>query len=303
MLRYFLPRARREGVAEELRGWNWNQPPLSPIYECSLAVYEVANGYCDSARDLYWRRVERVKAAPNKAMVQGRLFHALVAGMMVETKRRIYKYGVDAYPEILREINELGLNELLDEKTKQAGKTLDEETRAQVLDKMKLLLAFERGRIVARMQEVLVKQPYIGVDSLAALTVPVVVEHKLDGSFLGLSAHLSTDAYQMGESMIVDLKFGEPRPFHRLATTGYALAMEAMYEFPVNVGCVVYVSFAGDRVRVQRDIHLINDELRQWFIEARDTKARLVAEELDPGMAKECQKDCPYAGRCKGGEA
>ncbi|MEW6425294.1 MAG: CRISPR-associated protein Cas4 [Bacillota bacterium] len=29
LLRGLLPRARETGVAEELRGWNWPQPPLA----------------------------------------------------------------------------------------------------------------------------------------------------------------------------------------------------------------------------------------------------------------------------------
>ncbi|RLC95739.1 MAG: type I-A CRISPR-associated protein Cas4/Csa1, partial [Chloroflexi bacterium] len=33
LLRRLLPQARDRGIAEELRGWNWDKPPLSPIYD------------------------------------------------------------------------------------------------------------------------------------------------------------------------------------------------------------------------------------------------------------------------------
>jgi CRISPR-associated protein Csa1 len=99
--------------------------------------------------------------------------------------------------------------------------------------------------------------------------------------------------------MVLDLRFDKPRDFHRLTTTGYALVMEALYEFPVNLGCVVYGEFGGDRLIVKKDIHIISDELRQWFIKTRDEKARLVAEEMDPGTG-DCYEGCPYWHVCYG---
>ncbi|KAB2952697.1 type I-A CRISPR-associated protein Cas4/Csa1 [Heliorestis acidaminivorans] len=299
LLRYYLPKARMEGVAEELRGWNWNQAPLSPVYDTTLGVYEVAGAYCDSARDLYLRRVEKIYQPPNEAMLRGKIFHAIVARIIVNTKKLIYLYGVSAHGKIIDELNKIQLTDVINESFQKSIEALTEKEQEEIRKKGNLLLEFERDRIKARLQETLVKQPYIGEDSLAALTVPIVVEHKLDGSFLGLSRHLSTDAFHSGESMIVDLKFGEPRKFHRLTTTGYALVMEAMYEYPVNVGCLVYVSFVNNRILIHRDIHIISDELRQWFIESRDEKARLIEEEIDPGRASACSHTCPYKGHCQ----
>jgi CRISPR-associated protein Csa1 len=92
--------------------------------------------------------------------------------------------------------------------------------------------------------------------------------------------------------MMVDIKFGKPQKFHRLATTGYALVMESIYEYPINVGCVVYVTFQGDNLSIERDFHVIDDELRQWFIEERDERMRIVEEEIDPGFAQSCPRTC-----------
>ena len=45
---------------------------------------------------------------------------------------------------------------------------------------------------------------YICVDSRVALTLSVVLEQKLDGSFMGLSSFLSADAFTFSEPMILD---------------------------------------------------------------------------------------------------
>ena len=84
--------------------------------------------------------------------------------------------------------------------------------------------------------------------------------------------------------------------------TGYALVLESLYERPVDVGCVVYARFVQGRVVIERDFHPIGDELRQWFIEERDEKARLVAEEIDPGLPSVCPKSCPFLRTCYSSE-
>ena len=44
--------------------------PLAPVCDLKLALYEVANSYCSSSRDLYLRRIDRIKTKPNPAMVR-----------------------------------------------------------------------------------------------------------------------------------------------------------------------------------------------------------------------------------------
>lgn len=295
LLRFYLPKARELGVAEELRGWCWHQPPLEPVYNVPLALFEVANRYCESSRDVYLRRVEKIKEKPNLAMIQGTIFHTAVADILVATKRAIYTYGVSSYQEIIAAIEShpsLNLARWEEE--------LSPEEIALCRNQVEIVTNFEKARVLARLQEVLIKQPYIGEDSLANLTVPIIIEQKLDGTFLGLSPFLSTDAFIFSEPMVLDLKFDKPRDFHRLTTTGYALVMESLYEFPVNLGCIVYVQFTQDRLLLKRDLHIISDELRQWFLEARDDKMRLVAEALDPGLASSCYETCPYYHVCFG---
>jgi CRISPR-associated protein Csa1 len=114
----------------------------------------------------------------------------------------------------------------------------------------------------------------------------------LDGSFLGLSRHLSTDLLNLGEPCILNIIFNdEKRDFHPLTLTGYALVLEAVYEFPVDVGVTVYANIQ-DRLHIQREFTTLGDELRMEFIEIRDEKQRMVADELDPGPCEGCEAWC-----------
>lgn len=294
LVRRLLPQAREQEVHPELRGWNWAEPPLAPVYQARLGLYEIAGQYCSTGRDVYLRRVERVQARPNPAMVEGLVLHQAAADLILAAKRVIYSAGVEGCREGLAALQQPAHSAL-----EEYGQGLSAEERENLREKIDILWDFEYHRIVARVDEVLARQPYVGVDSLVALALPVTVEQRLDGGFLGLSSHLSADAFVFSEPMMVDLKFGERRNFHRLSTTGYALVMESLWEFPVDVGCVVYVQFRGKRLLLERDFHLIDDELRQWFIEARDERMRLVEEEIDPGRADECYAECPYSAICE----
>lgn len=292
--RKLLPEARRRGVAEELRGWRWAEPPLLPVYAPPLAVYEVAGKYCASGRDVYLRRVERLSAPPNRGMVEGRTLHALVADLLVEAKRLIYQHG-SACVAALDGLREYPLPRV-------DALALEPGARRELEAKLQAVRAYEARRIVARVEEVLARQPRAGADALAVLALPVHTEVKLDGTYLGLSPHLSADGLMLAELLVADLKFGPREEFHRLTTAGYALVWESLYEVPVDVGCVVYVEVRAGRVSVERDYHPIDDELRQWFIEERDEKQRLVAEAIDPGLPARCPRTCPYWRVCHVGE-
>ncbi len=293
VLRKLVPEARREPVHEELRGWSWHQPPLAPIYDAPLGLWEVAGHYCRTGRDLFWRRVERRYAPPNAAMLAGRVLHEVVTGLILAAKRTIYAQGT-ACVQALAELAAPPLP-VID------MKKLSEPARVELAGQAELLAAFERRRIAGRVEDLLARQPHIGVDALAAWAVPVVVEQRLDGRFLGLSSHLSADAFAFGEPMIADLKFGARQDFHRLTATGYALVLESLNEMPIDIGCVVYPSFRHGSLRLERDFYRIDDELRQWFIEARDERMRLVEEGIDPGKPSECAKGCPYEAMCAQG--
>jgi len=291
LLKGYLPKSREQIIAEELRGWNWHQPPLEPVYEVNLPLYQVAGKYCPTGRDVYLNRVENRKSEANTAMKLGSMYHEFLVYILVRAKKLIYRYGSNT------EIIFQELKEVLSEFTERT--TVLQEKIPDVEERIEQLYNFEFYRITSRIQETLSRQPYIGEDSLVAQVVPIVLEQKLDGSFLGLSPNLSSDAYVFSEPMILDLKFGLRQNFHRLSTTGYALIMEAIYEYPINIGCIVYGQFKNERLYIQKDFHIINDELRQWFVEERDEKMRMVYNEIDPGISDSCYESCPYYSYCK----
>ncbi|MEW6522248.1 MAG: type I-A CRISPR-associated protein Cas4/Csa1 [Bacillota bacterium] len=289
LLRGLLPRARAAGVAEELRGWNWHQPPLEPVFDVRLAMYEAAGKYCPTGRDLYLRRVLKHRLEPNRAMAAGTIYHQTVARVITAAKSLIYQLGLADIDQLFARLRQPDLAHV-----QVVPDAAEHEPRCRAI------WDFEAARIIARIQEILAKQPYIGEDALVALAVPVVVEYKMDGTLLGLSRTLSTDACMLAEPVVTYLKFGQRHDFHRLTTAGYALVMESVFEHPVNLGCVVYCQFKGHRLLIERDFHIIDDELRQWFIEERDTKARMLFEEADPGRSENCSGQCPGYQLCMG---
>jgi len=294
VLRKLLPEARAAGVSEELRGWRWAEPPLNPIYAVKLGVYEVAGQYCGSGRDLYLRRVLGVREPANRAMSEGAALHNLVAAMMTAAKRAIYAAPEVAAGDIDGAACLQGLEVAL--ATDRFLTVVEAESELQT--KAGLLHRYEYRRIVERVESVLTSQRHIGADALAAAALPMTVEQRLNGRLLGLSEHLAADAYTYAEPMVVDIKFGGREEFHRLGTTGYALVLESLHEYPVNLGCIVYVEFRQGRLVIERDFHIIGDELRQQFIDDRDQRARLVEEEIDPGLPPQCYEGCPFWRHC-----
>jgi len=293
LLRRIMPQARQREIASELRGWNWDKPPLSPIYNVKLGVFEVANNYCVTNRDIYLRRVCKTKMAANRPMLEGGLLHEMICRMIVAVKRVIYLRGAGC----LKYLNTINKQEFM-VIPETAKSILSPEDISSIQAKMDILWEYEYHSIYNRMQHVLAVQPHIGPDALVALALPVTVEQKLNGTFLGLSPHLSVDAFVFSEPMVVDIKFGKKQRFHHLSVTGYAMVMESLYEYPINVGCIVYPSFDGDRLTIERDFCFIDDELRQWFIEERDERMRMVHEEIDPGLAQLCPENCSLWRQC-----
>jgi len=299
ILRGLVPRAREVGVAEDLRGWNWHQPPLEPIFDVRLGVAEIANRYCDTGRDVFWRRVMGKRGRPSPPILGGRYFHDVLVQVITRAKVLLYKGGVSGYRNALKDLAEPLLPPLpsLPDGDDQADGWVQ-----TLMDQGRELWEFEHQRISARVREVLARQPYIHIDALVHQALPVVVEQRLDGTFLGLSPQLATDALVLAEPVVMDLKFGDKRDFHRLSIAGYALVMEALFEYPVNIGCISYARYHQNRWLVERDAFIIDDELRQWFIEERDAKMRMVFDQIDPGLATGCVETCPYYSLCQNAE-
>jgi len=272
LLRGVIPRARRLGVDDTLRGWSWSAPPLLSPYEVPLGLSEVANAYCETGRDIYARRVLGIEPEPGEKMILGSALHGALRAWVVHAKSSLYQNGVEEIEEAVREIRAFPEPEL-------------PEARS--------LVAYETDAIEFRLREAMSQFPRIGTDALVAQVLPVTLGQMLDGAFLGLSRRLSTDLLNLGEPCVLDIIFNDrKRDFHPLTLAGYALVLEAVYEFPVDVGVTVYANFRGGRLRIEREFTVLGDELRMEFIEVRDEKQRMVADGLDPGPCEGCEEWC-----------
>lgn len=272
LLRGTIPRARKLGVDDILRGWSWSSPPLLSPYEVPLGLAEVANVYCESGRDVCARRVLGISPEPNEKMLLGGALHGALRGWIVHAKQALHNCGA-GYPEqAMREI---------------------EAFQEPDLPEARAIIRYEADALEFRLREALSQFPRIQTDALVAQVLPVTLGQMLDGSFLGLSKRLSTDLLNLGEPCILDIIFNDRRrDFHPLTLAGYALVLEAVYEFPVDVGVTVYANFKNDRLQIEREFTVLGDELRMEFIEVRDEKQRMVADELDPGLCKGCDAWC-----------
>ncbi|MER3452389.1 MAG: type I-A CRISPR-associated protein Cas4/Csa1 [Acidimicrobiia bacterium] len=279
LTRGMLPEARSLQVPEDLRGWSWSRPPLEPAYPVRLAVHEIAAQYCETARDLYLRRVAGLRSGPSDEMRRGSELHRVISAAFTTAKARLYA-AEKAAPAVLR-----GLAE-------KVSPGVDEGSEARTLAR------HIEDAIVADVAATLSAQPRIESDALVARVVPAVFDVRLDGGVFGLSRHLIADAIAVPWPVVIDFKFGPLRKFHRLATAGYGLAFEATYEVPVNAGVTIAIEFADGRVVVTKDFHVLDADLRQWFIESRDERARLVYHERDPGLADHHPSSCPFLAAC-----
>jgi CRISPR-associated protein Csa1 len=145
------------------------------------------------------------------------------------------------------------------------------------------------------------EQPYASQRDTLATAVPFLINHKISGALLGLSGILGVDCYDYLRSTIYDVKVANDRKdWYRLYPTGYALVVESIYEIPVDIGGVVHASFKYDKLIVERELFVINDDLRQWWIEERDSKLEIIAQKKDPGVPANCIESCIYRDECTG---
>ncbi|MBD3408049.1 MAG: type I-A CRISPR-associated protein Cas4/Csa1 [Candidatus Lokiarchaeota archaeon] len=302
LLRRYRRRSREIVVDERFRGWAWEIPPLDPPYDYQLPLSVIASRYCESMRDIYLSYVEKVKRKTTAKMIAGGLYHWTVSTLIEHAKKALYSKGFTSG-------NELGIH-LTQLRDQVIQSKLDSTNPPQIRDRggawnprliqknMNWLWDFEINQIVAAVETVKSTQPYIGLDALVSSAIPVVVEQRLDGRNLGLSGHLSADAFGV-EGVVLDIKTGEKRYFHRIAVTGYALVIESIHEYPVDIGCIVYCWF-GDKLppRIKYDVYTIDEPLRQEFIELRDQAMKIIEDYRDPGLPRKCYEDCPFWDDC-----
>jgi len=304
ILRYHGYRSQPR-VSWRLRGWRYRERPVRPAVSGFLSVSTVASDFCPTARDVYLRYVEGFEAPPSAPMIRGTLYHGTMEAVVISAKRLVYS-GITPDLDFGRALSD------------QAGAAIDEliagerdlieragvgpEELEQVHQNMLKLWRLEACQISAAVASMLSSAPRINPDSLVAHAIPLTIEHRIDGSRVGLSRGLSIDAFQALRPMIMEMKTGREQEFHRLTLAGYALAFESAFGRAVNFGMLAYVRFLEDRPvpYVMRRVYPIDDRLRLQFLHMRDRKLEIIGQQRDPGLPRRCPSACSYFEICRG---
>jgi len=267
--------SRSDPVDEELRGWNWDKPPLKPRAYLELGVSEIASKYCETRRDLWLKRKLSVKPEIPEQVIRGRIVHEAVS-LAISEAYKLVALGWDPW----------SIYEAVREKWRSlvAGESRDQARLCERVYKYTLI-------------SILGEVSYEDL-TRGARTPPVAItEFKVDGSNLGLSSSLSIDVVTEG-SVIVDFKYGSSREFHKLSLVGYALALEAEYEIPHDYGLLVYINESNSKVKITTKPIYINSHLRKWFIAERDSIIDMLLENREPPVDAQCYTGCPYYKVC-----
>lgn len=248
-----------------MRGWSWDRPPVRPRAYLGLGVSDVAYRYCPTRRDVYLRRMGASGEAAGPVL-NGTLVHLVFHAAAEDVRRELVlgRSGWEAYERVAsrarRRLASLGV---------QLG------SGAWLLDLYKRL----------------------ALCWCAEEWTGPIAEYRVDGSPLGLSKNLRVDGLlELG--VVVELKFGKPHDFHKLALAGYALALEAEMEVPVDYGLLVYVAQAGRAARVHWEPVYVSPRLRGEFLEMRDDLVDLLLSGREPAKPLSCPEFCPYKGAC-----
>jgi len=273
--------AKQDPVDDELRGWNWDRPPVKPRAYFGLGVSEVSSKYCPTRRDVWLRRV--VKAKPDYGSAPqlrfGKVVHQIIHWVFTESRKMLtlgYP-GWIVYEEL-------------------SSKTID-LLRELGVGGEKWAIDFYKTVLLAIASEAEEAQAING--SIPAIGwTPWVTECKVDGSYIGLSSSLSIDALTEG-GVIVEFKYGKPASFHKLTLAGYSLALEANLEVPFDYGILVYINgIPSSRPKISVKPVYISNELRRWFLDERDEIIDMLLSEMEPPKPASCPMNCPFRGVC-----
>ena len=295
-----LEEALKTKISEELRGWSEG---VRPKDELQLPQYIVSGKYCDSARDVWWKYVRKASVKKTKPLLQGGLYHEILAEIIPLSKQYIYNSGVNAGFDILTHLmasREVTIEKIFENNRSDVMKLLRVSDINEIKDNMRKMWNYQSVQIAASVDMVLSKFMWIDADALVAKAIPISVEQKLDGSRIGLSRQLSVDALKVPHTVIMDVKTGKPRKFHDLTVTGYAMAYESEFKVPVDIGCIIYPQFLEKKSvpYIEKKFYIVTDELRKAFLEERNRKASIILEERDPGLASYCPESCGYFMNC-----
>lgn len=283
-----------EGVSPELRGWNWSQSPVAPLYDVQLPVSDIAPGYCPTGRNVYLKYVAHARQRPNPILERGTLVHAARSHAIAAAKETV-RVRPPSGQEFLREMEEKAARDV-ERLLSRLRATPPEEARwipEKVWSMASITYAAEYEHATARSR-------HLDTPTLEALVAPEQPEFPVDGTPLGLTPTLRVDSL-LPSGIIIEVKTRPPRYDHLLAIAGYAMALESMFGTPYDYAVLLHVHLDERRrtLKVYEHVEGLGDQLRSDFLRRRDELHRVVAEEDDPGLPDECSPACPYLHACR----
>lgn len=291
-------------ISNELRGWCFDSPPIEPPSRAILfGVSELAMRYCEKMRDIYLKRVLNIKPPLTIKMARGIVLHTINRETLSIIKKSLFSGNVKSGSELIENLLPL-TKEIVNRAILEIEKLFSSKISENEENKLRIeASAFYRFLIVqaaAKVDQTISKYPHSDIDSIISIAIPPVVERKVDGSLIGLSRELSVDIYTPFNA-IADLKTGDIREFHPYAATGYALAIEAEENIPIDFGFIIYVQIETTRLvpSFRMKYFVISDELRREFLEIRDEAYEIVSIGRDPGKPIKCPDYCPYYSVCE----
>ncbi len=284
-------------IDDELRGWSWGESVLSSSARWLLGVSDIVSNFCPNGRDVYLKYILKIKQKENKNLQIGKLIHEVFSEVISNVKNIIYESkglidGKKLYEEMKRKQQETMDNLLI------KYNLINKDEASWLIDR----LWDEAARTYsASLDRALSRSPYMSLESIVAITCPIITEFPIDGSLIGLSRTLRIDAF-IPPSIIMELKTRRPEPIYELSIAGYALAFESQYEIPVNHGLLMYVNidFTARKIYVKPTVVSVTSKLRSEFLELRDNRKEILEYAEDPGIPDKCSQECPYISYCRG---
>jgi len=274
-------------VSEELRGWNWNTPPLIPAYPIKMTVSDLTNEFCETGRFIYLKYVKKIPETPQPKLIRGKFIHDTITEASKTAKLLIYLGHIENFREKFIENGETVYNNM---------NTTNIENAKEIF---KMIWNHAADTFSSSLTRAKSRSPYLSIDSIAALTVPGINEYPIDGTLIGLTKTIRIDNL-LPPSIIVEYKTREYQPIYEIALAAYALAYESQYETPINHAILINIKIDEKRkdMKYYEKLVSISDSLRQQFIDLRDHLAKIVNDQIDPGKPKNCPTDCPYFKIC-----
>ena len=254
-------------VSPELRGWNYDKPPVKPHAYPGLALSDFAYGYCPTYRNVYLKYVLGERGISTRPLIEGQILHAVLFKALEDFRRYAYS-GAPMSPSL-------------------EGVSEEMRERAEALYK------YIATRLMGEFSHALATRLARSRDSAVFYASPISTQITVDGAPLGMS-YIVVDGFTLGA--VVEFKFG-PAPDVEAALAGYAMAIEADWGVPVDYGIHVQIT-VNSTVEYKATAYPLGDSARTKFLELRDEAIDIVIAGRDPGVAPDCPKTCPFYHIC-----